>query len=117
MVAFESSYKKRTYQDRLFKLKLGSSATKHFFDPTGVMQFLFKWSSFFIPSPRVIPSDFSTKEKGHVDVLEKLSSDINTLNLQGIGCTELICHAEDPAILQQHFSESFIYWLCFCLLT
>lgn len=62
-------------------------------------------------------SDFSTEEKGHVDVLEKLSSNIITLKLQGIECTELIRHVEDPTILQQHFSESFIYWFYLCSLT
>ena len=112
LAAFESSYKKRTYQDKFFKLKPGVSVTEHFFNPSGAVRFPFRWSSFVTPSPRVAPNNFSIEEKGHVDVFEKLLSDIITLELQRIRCIKLIRHAKDLAILQQHFSESFC-WLCF----
>ena len=80
---------------------------------TGITHFPFKWLPFIIPSPWVTVSDFSAEEKGHVVVLNKLSSDIIALNLEGTKCIEIIQHIEDPAALQQRFSEFFAYWLCF----
>ena len=54
-------------------------------------------------------SDFSVEENGYMDVLDKLSLDIITLDLEGIGCTKMIQHIEDLAAFQQRFSEFFAY--------
>ena len=114
--AFESSYKKKTYHDRFFKLKARGSATQYFYRFLGVAQFPLRWSSIVTPSPRVVISDFFNKEKSHVEVLERLSSDIITSKWEGIGCTDLIRYFKDSAILHKCFCESFAYYLFLCSL-
>ena len=90
LVAFELSYKKKTYQNRFFKLKPKGLVATHFFDSSSITRFPLKWSPFTLPSPRLTINDFSIEERGHVDVFDKLSSDINTQNLECIRCTEII---------------------------
>ena len=72
----------------------------HFFYSSGITHFPFKWLPFIVPSPRVTVNDFFIEERCHVDVLDKLPSNINTLSLEGIRCIELICHMDDLAVLQ-----------------
>ena len=97
--AFESSYKMKTYQDQVFKLKPKASMIPYFYHSSGIARFPFKWSNIVAPSPRVVINDFSLEEKDSVETLERLSSDIITLKWEGIGCTDLIRYSEDPAIL------------------
>ena len=114
--AFESSYKKKTYQEWFFKLKPGGSATQYFYHSPGVAQFPFRWPSIVTLSPRVVINDVSDEEKSHVEILERLSSDIITLKWEGIGCIDLICYSKDPAILQKCFSKFLAYCLFFMFL-
>ena len=111
--AFESSYKKRTYQDWFFKLRPGGSATQYFYDSSSVTWFPFRWSSFVTPSLQIVLSDFSVENRGHINVLEKLPLDIITLKLEGIGCTNLVHCADDLAILQECFCDFLVYWSFF----
>ena len=63
----------------------------------------FRRSSIITHSPRVVLEDFSVKEKGHTEVLEKLFLDIIALKLEDIRCTDLIRYSKDPVVLQEFF--------------
>ena len=106
--AFESSYKRKTYQDRSFKLKPRGSAIQYFYSSLGMARFSFKWSSIIALSLWLVINDFSAEEKNNVEVLERPSSNIITLKWEGIGCTDLIRYFDDSAILQECFCESLI---------
>ena len=109
--AFESSYKRKTYQDRIFKLKPKTSMIPNFYHSSDMARFPFKWSNIIVPSPRIVINDFSIKEKDSVETIKKLSLNITTLKWEGIGCTDLIRYSEDPAILQKCFCEFLIYFV------
>ena len=77
--AFKSSYKRKTYQDRFFKLKPPGSTIQYFYSSLSVAQFSFKGSFIVAQSSHVVINDFSVEEKNNIEVLERLSSDIITL--------------------------------------